>query len=261
MFQKIQAASLMLLLVFAASGCSGDAAADRNLGKIQAIGDKEGGSEEEIQFLLDRLQNGNAGERTSAAWALGRSGGLDAVPLLADAVQNDSDLYVRVNAIKALVRFQGEEARAVFLDQLDADEEEIQAEALKALGTEKYASEHEAVAHLCQSESAGIRGIAVDTLGRMADPQVLTYLEPMTSDADKDVRNIVAFTMGKLGDESSVPHLLGMLEDGEWEVRANAAQALGMIGDPSARAALEDILEDPSDSVRFAAQRALKKLG
>ena len=104
---KSRTATLGLLLVIAALGCSGAPGADQNLGKIQAIGDKEGGTEDELQFLLDRLENGNAAERTSAAWALGRAGGPDSVPLLARAARGDSDLFVRVNAIKALGRFDG----------------------------------------------------------------------------------------------------------------------------------------------------------
>ena len=222
------AAALAAVLLI---GCGGDEqATNQNTSRIQAIGDKEGGSEDEILFLLDRLENGNAEERTGAAWALGRAGGPDAVEPLARVAQQDSDTYVRVNAIKALARFPEDAAREVLVQQLAADEVEIQAEALKALGGERHASEHPAVGALCQSESAAIRSIAADTLARMGDTHALAYLEPMTGDPDKDVRNMVAFAMGKLGDDTTIALLAPMLEDEEWEVRANAAQALGMIG-------------------------------
>jgi HEAT repeat protein len=243
-------------------GCGGDErATNESTSRIQSIGDKEGATEDEILFLLDRLENGNAEERTGAAWALGRSGGPDVLEPLSRAAQRDSDMYVRVNAIKALARFPDDAARNVLVQQLAADKEEIQAEALKALGDERHASEHAAVGALCRSESAAIRSIAADTLARMGDAEALAYLEPMTDDPDKDVRNMVAFAMGKLGDDTTIAVLTPMLQDEEWEVRANAAQALGMIGHPSARPALEGVLEDSSNQVRFAAQKALKKIG
>ncbi|TDI14345.1 MAG: HEAT repeat domain-containing protein [Acidobacteria bacterium] len=243
-------------------GCGVDEQAiHENVSRIQSIGEKEGGSEEEILFLLDRLENGNAEERTGAAWALGRSGGQDAVEALSRAAQKDSDTYVRVNAIKALTRFSPEAVRDVLVQQLAADEEEIQVEALKALGAERYVSEYHAVGAMCQSESAAIRSIAADTLVRMGNAEALTYLGPMTSDPDKEVRNIVAFALGKLGDDTTIALLAPMLQDEEWEVRANAALALGRIGHPSARPALEGVLEDGSNQVRFAAQKALKTIG
>ncbi len=243
-------------------GCGGDEqATHESVSRIQSIGEKEGGSEEEILFLLDRLENGNAEERTGAAWALGRSGGSDAVEPLSRAAQQDSDTYVRVNAIKALTRFPPDVVRNVLVQQLAADGEKIQAEALKALGGEPYASEYHAVGALCKSESAAIRSIAADTLVRMGNAEALTYLEPMTSDPDKEVRNMVAFALGKLGDNTTIALLAPMLQDEEWEVRANAALALGRIGHPSARPALEGVLEDGSNQVRFAAQKALKTIG
>lgn len=243
-------------------GCGGDEqATHESVNRIQGIGEKEGGSESEILFLLDRLENGNAEERTGAAWALGRSGGADALGPLSRAAQSDSDTYVRVNAIKALTRFPADEVRDVFVLQLAADEEAVQVEALKALGEERHASEYHAVGVLCQSESAAIRSIAADTLVRMGDVEALAYLESMTNDPDKDVRNMVAFALGKLGDDTTIALLAPMLQDEEWEVRANAALALGRIGHPSARAALEGVLEDGSNQVRFAAQKALKTIG
>ena len=243
-------------------GCGGDEqAAHERVSRIQSIGEKEGGSEDEILFLLDRLENGNAEERTGAAWALGRSGGSDAVEPLSRAAQQDSDTYVRVNAIKALTRFPPDEVRDVLVQQLAADGVEIQAEALKALGGEPYASEYHAVGALCKSDSPAIRSIAADTLVRMGNAEALTYLEPMTSDPDKEVRNMVAFALGKLGDDTTIALLAPLLQDEEWEVRANAALALGRIGHPSARPALEGVLEDGSNQVRFAAQKALKTIG
>ena len=212
-------------------GCGGDEqAAHERVSRIQSIGENEGGSEEEIRFLLDRLENGNAEERTGAAWALGRSGGADAVEPLSRAAQQDSDTYVRINAIKALTRFSPDVVGDVLVKHLAADGEEIQAEALKALGTDRYALEYHAVGALCKSESAAIRSIAADTLVRMGNAEALSYLEPMTSDPDKEVRNIVAFALGKLGDDTTIALLAPMLQDEEWEVRANAALALGRIG-------------------------------
>jgi len=257
--QGLSAGLLLVLVAGCWIGC-GDGDASVNISRIQAIGESKGGSEEDLAFVVERLKSGNAEERTSAAWALGQAGSSDATYSLVMAARDDSDLYVRINAVGSLGMLGGKGVQEVLVGLLGRGDDQLQAAVLKALGNKKYTSAYEAVGGVLAEGNDVLRPIAADTLIRMEDPATLPLLQGAAGDPDMEVRNLVAFGMGKARDPGSIPHLTPLLQDGEWEVRANAAQAMGMIGDPSARPALEALTDDPHETVQIAARRALGKL-
>lgn len=226
---------------------------------LQALGEQSAGTDKDVQFMIERLQNGNESERLSAAWALGQSGQADAVPELSRAAREDADTSVRINAIAALAALGGAEIEQDLLAFLDDAEAEVQAAGLRGLADEKFAAAAARVGQLLV-ENVELRGTAADVLGKMGNPDAVPFLQQVADDADSDVRTRIAFALGKLADPQAVPTLIDLLQDPEWSVRANAAQALGMIGDSSARNALEDMRKDPHSSVRDASADALEKL-
>jgi len=226
---------------------------------LQALGEHAADSDTDLQFMLERLQNGNEAERVSAAWALGQSGRSDAAPELLRAAREESDTSVRVNAIASLAALGGPEIEEDLLGFLDDADAEIQAAGLRGLADEQFAGAAARVGQVL-AENAELRGAAADVLGIMGNPKAVPYLQQAADDAEEDIRARVAFALGKLGDPQAVPTLIRLLEDPQWSVRANAAQALGMLGDSSARQALEGIRDDPNSSVRAASEAALEGL-
>ncbi len=226
---------------------------------LQALGEEAARSDADLQFMLERLRNGNGAERVSAAWALGQSGRSDAVPELLRAAREESDTGVRINAIASLGTLGGPEIEQDLLGFLDDADPEIQAAGLRGLADEKFAGAAARVGQVLV-ENVELRGAAADVLGIMGSPEAVPFLQQAADDAEEDIRARVAFALGKLGDPQAVPTLIGLLEDPQWSVRANAAQALGMLGDSSARQALEGTRDDPNSSVRAASKAALEKL-
>jgi HEAT repeat protein len=223
------------------------------------MGERRANTEDDLRFMLERLEDGTMEERVSAAWALGRSGRGDALPALLEAARNDDDVNVRINAIGAVAAVGGNEVRSDLLEFLDEDNEEVRSAALRALADERFADAAEEVGRILVEEES-LRAAAADVLGNMKDPVAVPALRQVADDPDEEVRSRVAFALGRIGDRDAVPTLIGMLQDPHWTVRANAAQALGMIGDPGARAALEAARDDPNPQVAAAAQGALPRL-
>lgn len=248
------------LLLGGCGGGEGEGDAGKTIARIQAIGERRGGSGDEIDFVTERLKNGDAEERSAAAWALGRAGGPDAIPLLQETLRGDPDLYVRVNTATALGNLGGPGTEEALVGLLSEDAVDLQAAALKALSSRRYLGAWEAVGKVLTDGPPELRPLAGDALASMQNPDSVGVLVAALGDEDKEVRKVATFALGKLADRQAVPALLPLLEDPEWDVRANAAQALGMIGDPSARPGLEAAAEDPDEQVRMAARRALGKL-
>ena len=226
---------------------------------LQALGELASDSDKDVQFMMERLENGNEPERLTAAWALGQSGRADAVPQLLRAAREESDTSVRMNAIASLAALGGAEIEQDLLGFLDEADAEIQAAALRGLADEKFAGAAARVGQLLV-ENVGLRDTAADVLGKMGNPDAVPFLQQAADDTDADVRTRIAFALGKLGDPQAVPTLIDLLQDPQWSVRANAAQALGMIGDSSAQNALGGMRRDPNSSVRDASEAALEKL-
>jgi HEAT repeat protein len=226
---------------------------------LQNMGERRANTEDDIRFMLERLEGGTREERVSAAWALGRSRRGDVIPRLVEASRDDSDVSVKINAIGAVSELGGAEVEGDLVGFLAESDPEVQAAALRGLAHKRFAGAVGAVGQFTLDNEA-LRGTAVDALGNMGSIDALPFLRQAATDAREDVRSRVAFAMGALGDRRAVPSLIEMLEDQRWTVRANAVQALGMIGDPASRPALEKMRSDPNSQVRGGVEAALQRL-
>jgi hypothetical protein len=226
---------------------------------LQNLGERRASAEDDIRFMLDRLENGVMEERASAAWALGQSGRGDVLPQLLEASRDDSDVSVRINAIVAVAELGGKEIQADLVGFLADRDFEIQRAALRGLADKRFAGAAETIGQF-MLDNEPLRGIAADVLGNMGNVAALPVLQQTATDPQEDVRSRVAHALGKLGDRRAVPTLIEMLDDQRWPVRANAAQSLGMIGDPGARPSLEKARNDPNTQVRAEVEAALQRL-
>jgi len=233
--------------------------AGENVTQLTLLGEQRANSEEDIAFMLERMDNGSMEERVTAAWALGQSGRGDVIEQLLETSREDSDTNVRINAIGAAAVLGGGEIEADLIAFLEDDESEVQAAALRGLANKRFAGAVATVGRFLVDNEAH-RVIAVDALGNMESVAAVPFLRQVAGDSDEEVRIRTSYALGKLGDRAAVPTLIEMLDDASWQVRANAAQSLGMLGDPAARSALEGLSGDSNEYVRGAADAALLRL-
>jgi HEAT repeat protein len=213
--------------------------------------------------LSAALADPEAAVRVKAAAALGALADPEAVAALGRRLSADPDEGVRLEAVQALVRLEGEEARRLLL------------EALHNAGQPRAV-----VLRVNELLGAGERDLLVDTyLANLARPQgeglwrsVARWVRPggrkvdsRAHDLEVRKRQHAAESLGELGDGRAVGPLLQALQDRgeESEVRAAAAEALGKLGDLRAVEALLRAATDRKEkwSVREQARAALQRLG
>ncbi|MCZ8242022.1 MAG: HEAT repeat domain-containing protein [Microcystis sp. LE19-131.1A] len=175
----------------------------------------------------------------------------------------DSDWYVRRNAVEALAKIGTETAIAGLLKALEHSDWYVRRKAAEALG--KIGSETAIPELLKALEDSDwyVRGKAAFALGKIGSETAIAGLLKALEDFYEDVRGNAAFALGNIGSETAIPELLKALEDSDdWSVRMKAAEALGNIGSETAIAGLLKALEDSDDwSVRMKAVEALGNIG
>lgn len=202
--------------------------------------EKEAGAKAQVRRLFQVADDPEM--RRYLALVLGRTGDREALPLLADAVDDEDD-RTRIYALWALGILGDPQAREPLI---------------KALS----------------DQDPGIRKTAAFALGELGDRSVAPSLLPLLDDAATDVRWNAALSLARLGSDAGVPVLESMLDrrllaqvpditrEQQEEAMLGAIRALaslGATGRPGHRALFERLAkDDPSYKVRQAAIEASK---
>jgi HEAT repeat protein len=179
---------------------------------------------------LERLRQGSKRSRRRAAWRLGESTDVRAVPSL--------------------------------IDVLDDEDSKLVEAAASALGTLGDRRAVEPLAHLLESRDEWVRLTAATALAEIGDARGEPILVAAMASVDADQPLTAAGALVQLG-EGGEAALLRALEDPEQPAHVREAIVKALAGSSSqrARAALEAALEDKNRFVRRAARRALSGSG
>ena len=215
----------------------------------------------ELVALLDhddrRLRQGahlELAERGSAA--------LTALNAVLDSA--DSSERARLHALWAMQiiarRQVGKPAGAAACKALIAmcgsSDDEMRAQAARALGDATCPGAAEAVRPLATEESARVRSMACSALGRLKDADAIPELTAIlweNENRDPWLRHAAAVALARIGDSAK---LQTMAADGFAQVRMGAALAMRRMRDP----AIERLLFDPDTGVALEAARAINDL-
>lgn len=236
-----------------------------------------------IPSLVRHLHNPHEHVRSVVAGALGRLHALDAAPLLAGLGGDPSDL-VRQSVVEALGvlgeaaasptrkerspapvtgagRFRGLRVGRITWS-LRRRRRGPQAPSRDPVGVAV-----EAIRSALGDESATVRNLAAEALGRIGPParSVAPGLIAALADADETVRCRAAEALGRVGaeDVATLDALVALLGDASAPVKTSAARALGSLKAAAAAAvpALVPLLQDRDESVREAAAEAVAAFG
>jgi len=205
-----------------------------NLGKGKKAG------MESVEELIRKLKSKNPLERASAAEDLGKIGppAAEAVPDLVERLEEDSDYYVRIAAVKALGEIDLQAAEAFLMELV-----------MELIGDLK-------------DRNPFTRAFATETLGEIGSPIAVPALIERLGDDDDYVCASAARALGEIGSPMAVPALIERLGDSEPDVRIAAIEALGKIGVP-----IDEVASAIIDAVKYGrlddklADLALEKLG
>jgi HEAT repeat protein len=238
--------------------------------------------------LVAALQDPESDVRAAAATALGKVGtaeeGKSIIPLLAD-----SSTTVRNRAIQAIGVLRVREAGPALREMFEQNKRrELGTRVLAALSRIGDPAQGDLFRELLYSNDPEQRRLAVEGLGRISDPSMLSsFKKDYQREGNGDVRIAYNFAIVLLGDRAFVdaivlalgttnaaqargyvlelgpgfaPDLFPYLNDRDPEVRGSLCDLLAQLGDPAAIAKLTPLLSDPSSQVADRANRAIEKL-
>jgi len=217
-------------------------------------------SQGSFQDEIANLRSPNVGTREDAAKALGKSGRLEAIPALTQAMR-DPELKVRRAAVKSLRLYTSSETIDGLLTGLQDEDKSIRDEAMIAL-LEVYVGAGNA--ELNSSSFSWIMGDRKRTPGLKGlvpiDPRVNDGVALRLQDEESGIRRRAAHTLGVLGAESAVSALAAALYDSDKNVRRETVGALAQIGSDPAGAALRDVLQGAPNELTGDVVQALGRM-
>lgn len=186
-------------------------------------------------------------------------------PLMHLLSDKDSNIGTRARALEVMGYIGGEIVSNILYEALSSRNEarDIRCAAAQALGRTR---DHKALPLLIDAlhdnEQQYLWGIALTTLGQIADPQavkpLISFL-PRIPHPQYSLRRRAILTLGQIGGSEAVTFLLNASKDINPQVRIAAVEALGLTNDPKAIDAIEHVLRGtsvPSD-LRVTAVKAL----
>jgi HEAT repeat protein len=163
--------------------------------------------------------------REAAAFSLGNIGDARAVESLASCADDDDEpLMLRAYAIDALGAIGDDRGFDVVYDALR--EEELEDEALYALGSFSDLRALVPLARAALSDDSINRVSAISALSSLGDPATLPYLHRLTSDPDAFIVRQALRGLGRLGSQAALEAVAVQLTHVDPEVRRQAAAAL-----------------------------------
>ncbi len=219
--------------------------------------------------LIKALKDENETVRMSAAMALGKSGDPVAVQPLIKALRHKNG-FVRRNAAEALGKIGGLVAVQALIDVLNYEYCEADCKnAIYALKNAIYALKDtgspdaiKPLTDILKNNTDGyLRGIAVEALGEIDDPEVFYTLISALKDIDGSVRIKAIEALEKTGNPDAVQPVIGTLKDNNPEVRRRAVRALEKISGPDVVKPLINALKVPDYYLRRSVAEELGKLG
>jgi len=228
--------------------------------------------------------------RGAAATAIGKVGtaadGKALIPLLADESSS-----VRNRAISAIGVLRVREAGPPLREGYEQNKRrEVGMRFLAALSRIGDPAQGDLFRDLLSSTDPEVRRLAVEGLGRIADPTTLpAFKKDYQREKNADVQLAYNFAIVSLGDRAFLdaivlalgststrarrardyilelglpiaPELYSYLNDHDPEVRGGLCDLLAQLGDPNATPKLQPLLADPNSKVADRANRAIEKL-
>jgi HEAT repeat protein len=170
---------------------------------------------------------------------------------------------VRRDAVSALGRMRGSEARLKLTELLEKDPDfGVRSQAADALGNLRDRASTGALVKALSDENRNVRASAIVALGYLRDTSAcVPLMDAYKREDDLGLKISVLNVLGVIGDDASVPFLIEALGEENPRLKTVAASSLGRIRNPQALSALLELLEDKDKNVRLYSVRAIGEIG
>lgn len=223
-------------------------------------------------FIPCLKENKNAMTRATAALGLGKLKDKSVIPVLKEALTNDTDPYVKNTVALALAILEDEETLNN-LNELAQDKNSKysklvdRANSLLMLGYLKNNKAVEALKNALdptQKNDKEIQCAALIALANYRDVSLVPFICNILADGTRDanVRTYAAISLGIIKDPGALPALKKALSDRDSSIRSGSAFALGFIKSPDAKDDLINLINTEKKSeIKSYAILALAQIG
>jgi HEAT repeat protein len=170
---------------------------------------------------------------------------------------NDSQQFIRLSAIEALVELDAQEATPGLAALFTDSDQVIVHKSIKAVAALGDPSLEPFMLPVLKFETAEARTTAATALGNLKSQTALQPLIEALNDSHPDVIAASAEALGTIGDPAAIPALTEKTGDSTFNIRFAAVQSIAQIGGPDSIDPLVVVLGDFSEKVRLAAIQGL----
>ena len=198
--------------------------------------------------------------RRQALTALGRMRASEAIPALAEALEDKSQATV-ITAIRALGRIGCAGAATPLLEHLVSRSEPLPTFPVENAIIGACRSQPEVITPYLDRATPDVKRMLVRALSEIGRGDMTEVLLRLTSDPEAEIRASAARLLMLAPVDIAIPALSNLATDEEWFVRLRAIVALGQFQHPGATTSLVKGLCDSHRFVRLRAARGLATMG
>lgn len=196
---------------------------------------------------LSRLLNDHDPRvRRAAAAAISRCGPA-AAPVIAQALEHESNTAVRTHLLTAFGETAGEAAVSLLAAALHEDDLSIRFAAIDALGRSGAASAIDPLLDLLVDPEPEIRIATIRALAEIGGRRASGALQGQLETGNEEIRQIALHALTRVGGSVETNRLVAALDDPEPDVRITAAEAIARLAGADARQPIEARAEIEAD--------------
>jgi HEAT repeat protein len=211
-----------------------------------------------------RLNHTDPNVRSTYARSIARTGSVESIPTLEHLLINDSSEMVRINAANALGHIARPEVEPSLEKAIYSPSPvPVRAAAIRGLSNIRSKSSLQTLIRTAEEPNPRIRQVALESLGRRADPESIPVVMKYVRDRDVAVAAWACWALGEFRNKEGVPILMDVFKSSNaLEVRQASALALARIRDPQVAPTLaaSALSRDETFQVRLASLKGLSRM-
>ena len=211
-----------------------------------------------LDRCIERVYNGHGWTRRRAMLALGAMGVPEAIPPLAELLE-DWQLDTRLTAVQALGRTGRHEAAEPILEMLMVGGLKVPSDPLTNALTRCYMDQPSAILPFLRRSRGEARELIARVASEMATPAMADEMVLLAEDPSPEVRASAAKALAVAHLPVAVPALSVLVRDEVWFVRLRAVSALNEIPHPRTIPLLLEAIRDSNRLVRMRSAAGLIK--
>lgn len=227
-----------------------------------------------VNLLIAGLSDESAICRAAAMQSLGYIGARDKKLMEGESFLGsvgralvDEEKFVRLEAVLAFARINGEKTFKYLLDMLDGEDREVQNYVIRAIGRCRVAEASEKLCQMLENQDNTEQAILLcNALGRCGKREAVDCLVPFVDSIIPELASEAVAALSMIGGEKIVEEILPHLNSRSWLVCAAAINAMAELKEVSAapiiaKLSLEKINDEDGLILVHTALKALAKIG